>query len=430
MARKPKKQQGDQEQNEDQFVDIPEDRLSQIEGSESRGEEAEETQSEESTQVSGERAEAQSEAPEKKPEQQKGSREDLLEGIRHSLAEEEEQVEEPKGFFGRIRERFKRSSSSEVEESEPLVPLEIDLEPLEKKQEPEPQPEPPSEPKEGKSKPSRMEEEEKAIQDFFSDLEAMADVSFEEESQETPAEREIEIQEEEPEQEQPEPEEVPVHVAKLPARSAKEEEVDFDAVREMALQEYDETKIEPEERKQPVQEEVKRTLRDLRPFERVMLIIVGVITVGVLLSSGVYLIVDSITVPTPTPTAVVDIRDTVHPTGLSLPGGWHFDLGLGQVNEGKWVPSGAQWLVGTEISRWVALPWSLQLEAVLRTLKSGDELELTMSNFDVVTFEVYSIQQITMEQLLASNPTKPSLLVVLYNDEEADGTFWVVTALP
>ena len=423
MARKPKKQQGDQEQNEDQFVDIPEDRLGQLDDSESRGEEAEETQSEEATEVSGEQAEAQSEALVKKSERPKGSREDLLEDIRHSLAEEEEQVEEPKGFFGRIRERFKRSSSSEVEESEPLVPLEIDLEPLEKKQEPEPQPEPLSEPNEGKSKPSRMEEEEKAIQDFFSDLEAMADVSFEEEPTETPAEQEIELQEEEPEEE-------PVHVAKLPARSEKEEEVDFDAVRELALQEYDETKIEPEERKQPVQEEVKRTLRDLRPFERVMLIIVGVITVGVLLSSGVYLIVDSITVPTPTPTAVVDIRDTVHPTGLSLPGGWQFDLGLGQVNEGKWVPSGAQWLVGTEISRWVALPWSLQLEAVLRTLKSGDELKLTMSNFDVVTFEVYSIQQMTMEQLLASDPTKPSLLVVLYNDEEADGTFWVVTALP
>jgi hypothetical protein len=35
-----------------------------------------------------------------------------------------------------------------------------------------------------------------------------------------------------------------------------------------------------------------------------------------------------------------------------------------------------------------------------------------------------------MEELLATDPTTPSLLVVLYNDEEADGTFWVVTALP
>jgi hypothetical protein len=87
-------------------------------------------------------------------------------------------------------------------------------------------------------------------------------------------------------------------------------------------------------------------------------------------------------------------------------------------------------LIGTEISRWVALPWSLQLEAVLRTLKADDQIELTMSNSDVLVFNVYSIQEMTMEQLLALDTKTPGLLVVLYNDEEADGTFWVVTALP
>ena len=70
------------------------------------------------------------------------------------------------------------------------------------------------------------------------------------------------------------------------------------------------------------------------------------------------------------------------------------------------------------------------MEAVLRTLKSGDKLELTMSNFDVLEFNVYSIQQMTMAELLASDAKTPSLVVVLYNDEEADGTFWVVKALP
>jgi hypothetical protein len=105
-------------------------------------------------------------------------------------------------------------------------------------------------------------------------------------------------------------------------------------------------------------------------------------------------------------------------------------LGQGQVVEGEWTPNGAEWLAGTEISRWVALPWSLQLEAVLRTLTAEDQVELMMSNFDVLTFDVYSIREITMEELLATDPTKPALLVVLYNDEEADGSFWTVTALP
>jgi hypothetical protein len=130
------------------------------------------------------------------------------------------------------------------------------------------------------------------------------------------------------------------------------------------------------------------------------------------------------------PTATVDLGNIVHPTRLSLPGGWAFDLGEGQVSDGEWTPQGAEWLVGTEISRWVALPWSLQLEAVLRTLKPGDQIEMQMSNLDVLTFNVYSIQQMTMGELLSSDAKTPSLLVVLYNDEKADGTFWTVTALP
>jgi hypothetical protein len=161
-----------------------------------------------------------------------------------------------------------------------------------------------------------------------------------------------------------------------------------------------------------------------------LLIAFGVVTVLVLLSSGVFLIANSISVPTPTPTVVVDVGDIVHPTRLTLPGGWEFNLGRGRVSDGEWKPNGAEWLVGTEISRWVALPWTLQLEAVLRTLNTDDQLELTMSNFDVLTFNVNSIQEISMEELLQTDPTTPSLLVVLYNDEEADGTFWVVTALP
>jgi hypothetical protein len=53
-----------------------------------------------------------------------------------------------------------------------------------------------------------------------------------------------------------------------------------------------------------------------------------------------------------------------------------------------------------------------------------------MSNFDVLVFNVYSIRELTMEQLLASDPKTAGLLIVLYNDEETDGTYWVVEALP
>jgi hypothetical protein len=161
-----------------------------------------------------------------------------------------------------------------------------------------------------------------------------------------------------------------------------------------------------------------------------LLISAGILTVLILLSSGIFLIVNSISIPTPTPTATLDLANVVHPTRLTLPGGWEFNLGQGKVVEGEWSPKRAEWLVGTEISRWVALPYSLQLEAVLRTLKPEDQLELTMSNFDILVFNVHSIRELTMEQLLANDPKTPSLLVVLYNNEEANGTYWVVEALP
>jgi hypothetical protein len=124
------------------------------------------------------------------------------------------------------------------------------------------------------------------------------------------------------------------------------------------------------------------------------------------------------------------LRDTVRPTQLRMSGGWEFHLAEGKIIDGKWTPQLAEWLVGTEISRWIALPWSIELETTLTTLMPDDQIELTMSNSDVLFFSVYSIQQMKLDELLALDLTSPSLLIVLFNDEDADGAFWVVTALP
>jgi len=414
MAKKSKKQQDDQ-QREDQFVEIPEDRLEQIEQTESQDKPQKKTRRKSSKPRKPKQVEDPIEAPEEAPEKPELSEEDLLAEVRRTLASEEEIEEEPKGIFARIKNRFKKPSQAKDEKVEPQVQFEFESEPQEDV------PELVAEPKPKKKKRASIKQEEKAIQEFFSDLEALADVVMDE-----PVSAIAEVQEESLDELKPEEK---VKVPRLPVKSDKDE-IDFEAVREVALQEYDETKIEVEERRPPLQEDVRRTIRELRPVERFLLIAVGILTVGALLFSGIFIIVDSISIPTPTPTVEVDLSDIVHPTRLTLEGGWEFNLGKGRVSDGKWAPQGAEWLVGTEISRWVALPWSLQLEAVLRTLKSGDQIELTMSNFDVLVFNVYSIQEMTMEALLASDATTPSLLIVLYNDEEADGTFWVVTALP
>lgn len=438
MAKNSKNQQDDQKRD-DESVELPEDRLEQLE-QENKPEKEKEEESQDETPVPGEpeQVQGQEEAEEKVVEEEEVSREDLLDDVRRSLADEEED-EEPKGFFGRLRQRFSRSSKAETKEPEQQLEIEelethaqeqddtdealqAVLDDLVVEAKPEPKPELKPKPKSKKKRTAKDKEEEKAIQDFFADLEAMADVVPEEGLELTTEEDETEI-------EAPQVEEK-VKVPKLPARSETEDEVDFDAVREAALEEYDETRIEPEEKKPPLREEVRRSIRELKPAERFLLIAFGVLTVGVLLFSGVFLIANSISIPTPTPTPELDLSEIVHPTQLTLPGGWEFNLGEGRVSEGQWSPDRAEWLVGTEISRWVALPWSLQLEAVLRTLTAEDQIELTMSNFDVLTFNVYSIQQMTMAELLATDPTEPGLIVVLYNDEEEDGTYWTVRALP
>ena len=117
------------------------------------------------------------------------------------------------------------------------------------------------------------------------------------------------------------------------------------------------------------------------------------------------------------------------PSGsLSLPGGLSFSLGKGALKDGEWNPQGPEWLEGTEVCRWVAIPWSTQLEAVIRTLNPDDPIELVMSNNDRLTYKVYSVQQLSNEELQNLPSDSPCLLLVLAKADTE--TCWVLTALP
>jgi hypothetical protein len=324
-----------------------------------------------------------------------------------------EDVEEKKGFWGRVKDRLTNLSRPKKEVAEPQTPLEgaTDVQ--------EELPELLVTPKPKKERRSTTKQEEKAIQDFFADLEALSDVMPDG------------ILPEAVEPPEPQLEEIKPKLPKLPVRSEDEKDLDFEKVREVALQEYDETQLKPTyERKVSLQEEVRKTVRESKPLERILVYGAVALVAAALLFSGVFIIVRSIPVPTPEPTVVVNLEDMIYPKQVNLPGGWGFDLGQGQVVDGKWSPRGAEWLVGTEISRWVALPWSLQLEAVLRTLKSGDTIELQMSNLDQLEYKVYSIEEMTMEEIQAQDAKTPSLLVILFEEEDGSETHWVVTALP
>jgi hypothetical protein len=123
------------------------------------------------------------------------------------------------------------------------------------------------------------------------------------------------------------------------------------------------------------------------------------------------------------------VSNLPYPISVSLPGGWMFNLGKGSLTaRGSWDPQQAEWLQGTEVCRWVSLPWSKQLEAVLRTLNPDDPIELGMSNNDKLVYKVYSIKQMSPDEMQKLDSNTPCLLVVL-TEPDAEKR-WVLTALP
>ena len=123
-----------------------------------------------------------------------------------------------------------------------------------------------------------------------------------------------------------------------------------------------------------------------------------------------------------------EVSNLPYPVAVSLPGGWSFNLGRGTLQDGKWEPNGAEWLEGTEVCRWISLPWSRQLEAVIRTLNPKDPIELVMSNNDKLIYGVYSVYEMTPEEIQKQDANSPCLLLILTGSDSE--TRWVLTALP
>lgn len=209
-------------------------------------------------------------------------------------------------------------------------------------------------------------------------------------------------------------------------RTAEEETEPLPDVRSIALEDGEEVFVEVQPQVvNPVEERLSAFENALRPYRWYINIALAVF--GVVVIVMVSLIMFNVYQRSrPQPTQVAS--NLPYPTSVSLPGGWAFQLGRGSLQNGKWDPQGAEWLEGTEVCRWVALPWSLQLEAVVRTLNPKDPIELVMSNNDKLVYGVSSIQQLTLPQMQALDSNSPCLLIILTQPDAEQR--WVVTALP
>lgn len=233
-------------------------------------------------------------------------------------------------------------------------------------------------------------------------------------------------------QEEPEVEVAKVDVEELKKRAFQrskpdDKEENFSDVRAIALEGGEEVFIEVEVKAEdPTEDRLKSFENALRPYKRY--IYFGIAFIGIIViiatSSLLYDAYRRSLPPEPTQETVV----LPYPVMLNIPGGLSFSLGRGTLDDGRWDPRTPEWLEGTEVCRWVAIPYSRQLEAVVRTLTRDDQLELVISNNDRWSYDVYSITQMSIEDMQKIPSNTPCLLLVLA-DVKAD-TRWVVTAYP
>jgi hypothetical protein len=335
-------------------------------------------------------------------ENESGS-DDLLEDVRRSLIEEEETDKHKKEakWWRRIGRKQK---SVEPEPSPPIVEIDLPATSLQ------------ADLLQDQTQSPESEKYEDEINDLIDMLEVESPESDAEPSA-VAADAEI----------LPEPEpEIDFEQLKEQAfRPRTADDVESD-VRSIALEGGEEVFVEVESRPADTfkerREALENALKPYRSFIYVTLAVFGVF-LAVILS---FLIFNAYQQSRPQP--VKEVSNLPYPVAVSLPGGWSFNLGRGTLQAGKWEPSGAEWLEGTEVCRWVSLPWSQQLEAVLRTLNPNDPIELVMSNNDKLIYGVYSIDEITIEEIQKVDSSSPCLLLILTGADSE--TRWVLNAKP
>jgi hypothetical protein len=225
----------------------------------------------------------------------------------------------------------------------------------------------------------------------------------------------------------PEPEIDFEELKKQAFRSRTDEEPEaVTDVRSIALEGGEEVLVEVETKAaDPMQERINAFENALRPYRSYIYIAIAILGAAMAVVASL-LIYNAYQRSRPAP--VQEVSNLPYPTSVSLPGGWSFNLGKGALQNGEWNPKGAEWLEGTEVCRWVSLPWSRQLEAVIRTLNPKDPISLVMSNNDKFVYEVYSVQQLTPQDMQKIDSNSPCLLLILTQPDAEQR--WVLTALP
>jgi len=336
------------------------------------------------------------------------SADDLLDDVRRSLMEDETLAEEKKSkkWWRRGAKGSKKDKSAEAEKA---VDVEVNLPAV--------------------SAPADLAEEpvEKEVE-YVDEIDELIDML---ESEENESGRQAGVAVEAAPEPEIEPE-VEIDIEELkkqafrPSSEGEQEQENITEVRSIALEGGEEVFVEVESKTQdPLEERLAAWENALRPYRRYVYF--GLAFLGLIMAVIASVVLFNVYQQN-RPQVPTVVSNLPFPTSMSLPGGLNFNLGKGSLQDGQWNPRGPEWLQGTEVCRWVAIPWSRQLEAVIRTLNADDPIEIVMSNNDRLVYKVYSVSQLSNEELQELPTDSPCLLLLLAKADSE--TRWVLTALP
>jgi hypothetical protein len=221
-------------------------------------------------------------------------------------------------------------------------------------------------------------------------------------------------------------------------RENDQDDESVESLRRSFIDEFDQTAWEEELENKSKKKWLPRTIDTFKNWfnslsiaERILIFLSFLIGVAVVISIVLVISQWSInnrTIASPPPAIEAAESDLIYPTGLQLPGGWFFFLQKGEIQDNKWEPQNAEWLANTKLRRVVAIPWSNQSEAVFQSLTSEDEISIYMNNNDIVIYQVEEVLQISRENVRILSDTEPSLVVILFREDNVDR--WTIIAKP
>lgn len=216
------------------------------------------------------------------------------------------------------------------------------------------------------------------------------------------------------------------------------EDESVDSLRKSFIDEFDQTAFDQELESKSKKKWLPRNLesfgkwfKSLSIAEKILISLSFIISLAVIVSIILVVTQWSINnrkIASPPPAIEATDQDLIYPTGLQLPGGWFFFLQRGEIQDNKWEPQNAEWLANTKLRRVIAIPWSNQSEAVVQSLTTQDEISIFMNNNDIVVYQVEEVLQISRENVRILSDTEPSLVVILFREDDQDR--WTIIAKP